>query len=341
MLSDELNKSWLQTFLIGVDQTDDDGVPFSDDIYDMAIDSAIDELSNDLHVSLDYTEYTFERKDSIDADAGGYYLMYLRHRPVREVTKLVAAYADFAPAQLPKSWVQISSEKIGQVQIMPGQESGSAHLIGQRLPLYGLTGNYGRPYTPRWWGFDYAAGFTDRRKGVSVGSNLDVEFNAYGHVTVKISVKPAIGETYTVTFTGEKKDDGSALTESVTFTNSDKLRKSTAGVFSTIDNITTATSGSSTPKFDIMTEYMMPEIFYKVIGITAAIPILDTAGDLILGAGIASQSTSVDSLSSSINTTSSPTNAGYGAKILSYTKQRKQIIKHLKRKWSMPKVSIV
>ena len=127
----------------------------------------------------------------------------------------------------------------------------------------------------------------------------------------------------------------------MTFTNSDKLRKSTVGVFSTIDNITTATSGSSTPKFDIMTEYMMPEIFYKVIGITAAIPILDTAGDLILGAGIASQSTSVDSLSSSINTTSSPTNAGYGAKILSYTKQRKQIIKHLKRKWSMPKVSIV
>jgi len=50
-------------------------------------------------------------------------------------------------------------------------------------------------------------------------------------------------------------------------------------------------------------------------------------GDLISGAGIAAKSLSIDGLSQSISTTSSATNSGYGARILSY---QKRITKELK-----------
>lgn len=63
------------------------------------------------------------------------------------------------------------------------------------------------------------------------------------------------------------------------------------------------------------------ELLLAAIGLYAAQPLLDTAGDLILGAGIATMSTSFDGVSTSIGSTSSATNAGYGAKLLSYIKR--------------------
>lgn len=59
----------------------------------------------------------------------------------------------------------------------------------------------------------------------------------------------------------------------------------------------------------------------EIIGMKAAMGPLNIAGDLIAGAGIASKSISLDGLSQSISTTSSATNAGYGARILQYNKE--------------------
>jgi hypothetical protein len=58
-----------------------------------------------------------------------------------------------------------------------------------------------------------------------------------------------------------------------------------------------------------------------VIGKWAAIQILNTAGDLIAGAGIASLSVGLDGVSTSKSTTSSATNAGYGARIIQWQKE--------------------
>ena len=73
----------------------------------------------------------------------------------------------------------------------------------------------------------------------------------------------------------------------------------------------------------------MPNDLFNIIGMMAAIRLLDTAGDLILGAGIASQSLSIDGLNQSISSTSSPTNSGYGARILSYQKSIKESVNRL------------
>lgn len=77
----------------------------------------------------------------------------------------------------------------------------------------------------------------------------------------------------------------------------------------------------------------VPSDLLNVIGMTAAINLFHIAGDLILGAGIASFSLGVDSLSQSISSTSSATNAGYGARVLGYQDQIKGILPTLISKY--------
>lgn len=74
----------------------------------------------------------------------------------------------------------------------------------------------------------------------------------------------------------------------------------------------------------------IPIIINEAIGLIAAALPLDIAGDLLVGAGIANSSISIDSLSQSIGTTSSATNAGYGAKIISFNKRLKSIMTTLR-----------
>ena len=74
----------------------------------------------------------------------------------------------------------------------------------------------------------------------------------------------------------------------------------------------------------------VPQAIQDAIGFLAAINVLNIAGDLIAGAGIASSSVSLGGLSQSIATTASATNAGYGARIIQYTKQLDRLIKQLR-----------
>jgi hypothetical protein len=75
------------------------------------------------------------------------------------------------------------------------------------------------------------------------------------------------------------------------------------------------------------------ELILRAIGLNAAALALDTAGDLIVGAGIANKSVSFDGVSTTLGTTSSATNAGYGARILSYRKQLSNVMKMLRARY--------
>lgn len=73
-----------------------------------------------------------------------------------------------------------------------------------------------------------------------------------------------------------------------------------------------------------------PPELVEIVGMKAAMGPLNIAGDLIAGAGIATKSISLDGLSQSISTTSSATNAGYGARILQYNKEIENRMKDIK-----------
>jgi len=82
-------------------------------------------------------------------------------------------------------------------------------------------------------------------------------------------------------------------------------------------------TGYDKPPMDIVT----------VIGKLASIMIFHQLGDIILGAGIASMSLGIDGLSQSISTTSSATNAGYGARITGYLNDLKTELPALQNKY--------
>jgi len=72
---------------------------------------------------------------------------------------------------------------------------------------------------------------------------------------------------------------------------------------------------------------------FNVVGMVASIPSLAIAGDIILGAGIASQSLSIDGLSQSIGTTSSATSSGYASRILEYRKSIKETLSRIMNRY--------
>lgn len=75
----------------------------------------------------------------------------------------------------------------------------------------------------------------------------------------------------------------------------------------------------------------VPRDILDCIGMLAACGPLDIFGDMLGGAGIASLSLSLDGLSQSVNTTSSPSFTGYGARINDYLKRLKQQLPMLRR----------
>lgn len=75
----------------------------------------------------------------------------------------------------------------------------------------------------------------------------------------------------------------------------------------------------------------VPYDIRHLIAMMAAIIVLEQAGDLILAtAGIANYSLSLGGLSQSVGTTSSATNAGYGARIGDYRKDIKKMIPQIR-----------
>lgn len=79
----------------------------------------------------------------------------------------------------------------------------------------------------------------------------------------------------------------------------------------------------------------IPEDCADLICKKACTHVLHNAGDMIAGsAGVANFSVSVDGMSQSLGTTASPTNAGYGARLLNWRSEIKQQLKELKDYWN-------
>lgn len=87
--------------------------------------------------------------------------------------------------------------------------------------------------------------------------------------------------------------------------------------------------------------YAYPPELLDAVGLIAAMLPLDTAGDLLIGAGVASKSISMDGLSTSVNTTSSATNSGYGARIGTYADRLKTLLDRIRRSYRVPQMFVL
>jgi len=100
----------------------------------------------------------------------------------------------------------------------------------------------------------------------------------------------------------------------------------------------TISTAVSPPDPDLDT---VPDDIVEAIGMMASFGPLNIAGDLLGGAGIASQSIGLDGLSTSFNTTSSATNSGYGSRILQYGKLLKENVPLLRKTYKGLGLAIV
>lgn len=77
----------------------------------------------------------------------------------------------------------------------------------------------------------------------------------------------------------------------------------------------------------------IPMELIQLIGKLATINVLNTIGDLVLGAGIASQSIGIDGLSQSISSTKGGNNSAYGARIQTYGMEIKESLPRMASKY--------
>jgi hypothetical protein len=322
-IRDLVTPAWLKArYLFGIDLTDDENEPFPDSLFEHAIDAAIDLIAAEFGVEIDGSGSFIERKDVTKHASGEFLLLYLNHRPVRAVTAFAYEPADWGRSPLPLSWVEVQNSRSGQIQVVPGRESSRLPLsIG--MPFMGLGGYSDN--TPALYTFTYDAGF-EWEVGTVSAAEESTRLTGVG-TTWKQS-----GPTG-VAVVNERLREGRYIQVG------DEIRKIVRVRSNTELDVDVA---FSTALVDEPATYLgYPPAFLDLVGLVASALPLDTAGDLIAGAGIASKSTSHDSLSTSVNTTSSATNSGYGARMLSYTKRFKELVSQLRREWRAIEVAVI
>lgn len=314
------------TVLVGVDLTDDAGNAYPDELFEEAIDQAISLIEEELEITIDPFKVSGERHDLYNDQRNAWYSTQLDRRPLRSIQSLKVSYGNYSPVDIPDAWLNISSPETSTVALIPTAESIGTFRFNNVLPLLiDPISNYGR-YTrvPAYFDYAYTAGFTLLEGTITIPQNstevLDI----------------AIGETLIdkPRFIFEVTDDGNGNVVGAT---APKIKA--FGLSDTTFSVQTDTTplvGDMTISYKLHT---VPPLITKAVLYTAAMLPLDTAGDLLAGAGIGQYSISVDGLSQNIATTSSATSAGYGAKIISYRDQLKTTMMTLKKKYKVSKIA--
>lgn len=295
---------WLkETFLLGVDLTLDDGSPYPDRIFTDSIIQAERALADELGLVFN-PQVIRERHDKEPDAAGGWYPIRTRHRPLVDVEKLSIIYGQSTTrAELPPQWATVTESIAGQIHIIPTAEGASSYLISGGLPvIVGLGGLSAHYYIPAYFELEYMAGFPLYSGAVTILA---------GDVSAVVNTPRSFADVYAVEATASA---GSPRVSARRFDN-----------FTIELDAPQAQDTVVSWKIDTL-----PADIIRALGLKASLLSLDVAGDLIVGAGIAQISTSLDGLSQSVNTTASATNAGYGARVIQFQKELKELMATLK-----------
>ena len=316
---DILTPAWVRdTYLAGVDLTDDLGTSFADATLDIGIRQAISQLEQRLSITVDTIIVEGERKDLHTDQRWEYWPFYLSHCPVQKVTDFRAKYGTVLNQPIPVSWLTVGSKDHGRLNVTPSNEQ-----IQQMQSMLGtpfVFWNSG--FAPGFFVFNYVAGFRTYTDTVtfSIGATsaavtfASVEvFDTSEYYTVFQLVSPNPADASIVPLAVERTPRGMTVRLS---------RAPTAAL--TVKWFTT----------DI------PDNMRHLIGMMAAMHPLAIAGDLVLGAGVTSKSIGIDGLSQSISTTKSGAMGGaFAARMKAYTEESKQTFEALRGRYKIVAVT--
>lgn len=292
------------TYLLGVDLTLDDGSPYPDDIFSSSIVQAERAVSDEL--GLTFSPQTFaERHDKEPDGAPAWFPIRTRYRPLVSVEKLNVIYGQSTTrAELPPQWATVTEPMAGQIHIIPTTDGASSYIMSGGLPvILGLGGLHAQYYIPAYFELEYLAGFPLYKGTATIQQ---------GQTSLEIATPQRFTDRYDVALTLPQGTTASVINKR-------------------FDSFTVKLDQAAAANIDLSwTIDTLPADIIRAVCLKASLLTLDVAGDLISGAGIASVSTSLDGLSQNINTTSSATNSGYGARVIQFTKEYKELMATLK-----------
>ncbi len=314
---DEVTPAWLKSvFLFGVDLTNDAGEPYPDELFAQCIESAIKLVEGELQLKLDASWIEDEKHEYYTPhDSPTWDLISLNERPVRQIESLGMYQGNAQIASIPAEWWVVEDALAAQVSLVPQGQGLTVNLASLLTPGGPYLVMRGAGYQPGFWRVNYQAGFLTQTGSLAV--------NANGTYTVTLD-PAALSSDYRTGF-AIVDGDGDPVTGATAKIVQGSRRKGSFQV---------AVAGLPAGAYTLLwTMSEVPRDILQCLGWLASMLPLDTAGDLIAGAGIASFSVSLDGYSESVSTTSSATNAGYGARILSYQKQLKDAWPRLRARY--------
>ena len=308
------------TSLVGIGLTTDDGSEFPDDLFETAINAAINSIESELGIVFDHQDCV-EKQDAASDQRRAWWQMALDQRPLKKVDELKIAYGQYPETNVPLAWVNINSDASAQIALIPTSETLGAFNFNNSIPLMidPITNYSYYRYVPSYFKVSYQAGFNYRKGTASI---------PVGETELLID----LGETLIdiPNFTFAITDDGRNVSPAIPTS----ARAIATGIGKTSFKIKLNQAGVDGPVLLNWQVHTVPQALIKTISQVAALLPLDIAGNLIASAGIASQTLSVDGLSQEIHTTASATSSGFGATIISYQKQIADTMNAMKKKYS-------
>ena len=319
---DVLSVSWLkETYLLGVDLTLDDGTDYPDAMFEQSILSAVAHVEHELGIKVVQMAVSDEMHDAHDWEREAWWPFRLDHRPVISINGFRLKYGSADPVIMPVGWCQLVSPEHGQVHLVPSQESIGSYRYRVGIPI--IMGDIFQPksYIPGYFRFDYTAGFA-----YVTGTQVF----AIGETAKTVAFATAFPNAeYNVRLSTVMAGDPVPTPPAV----------DVSAITKTGFTLTIAAQAAQVTVTWIAAG--VPRDIIHVVGLMASMLPLDIAGDLIAGAGIASKAIGVDGLHASVNTTSSATNSGYGARVLQFEKELKHLIPALRAKYRIMQFGVI
>ena len=308
-----LTAQWVRdTYLPGIDLTDDLGTSFADQTILIGLRQAVAQLEQSLSISIDPIEIKGERFDLHAQDRNMYWPIYLHHRPLIKVDKFVLKYGRVMDQQVPNSWLSEIDYLHGRLNIMPSYEQ-----------MQTMASTLGTPYVfwqsgfaPGFFNLDYTAGFRVFEGTVTfdIGETskvvtfaTDETFSTTNYSSAFDLVNPGGSDASIVPTAYQRKTDSMSIL------------------------LSRAPVAPLTVKWYVSD---LPDDLRHLIGLRAAVHPLTIAGDLVLGAGVSSRSVGLDGLSQSISTTKAGAMGGaFAARIKMYKEEDERIFNAVKGRY--------
>lgn len=323
------------TVLLGVDVTLDNGQPYPDILFDASLRQAVKWMEHELGIAIDSFFVEDEEHDGNEKLREAWWPFDLDRRPVWALQEARIQYGNYPMVKLPVDWLQMPNNIHGKVQLVPTTTKLGAYFYRMGIPL--LTGDAFQPqsFVPAYFRFSYLAGFP-YFEGQAVIPEGETE------VKVDFELPSSPNEEY--------PDPTGPACYSADYTpNAELVEDSEFGVTTigyasrrrggfTILADQAPSGGDALVNWYVLT---VPDDMLHAIMLKAAMLPLDVAGDLILGAGVASFATGQDGIHYSMNSTASATNSGYGARVLQFERELKALMPALRGRYRKPGVFFI